>query len=188
MSLSVSYCLSSEVPFSDFDWIVLLPATPQINDVLIGSHTYPGEYYFFGEHDNLGGFIEPGSAFNDDSFIRKEPWHACRPIMRRSLHTASLLDPAYSNNIDCTIKQKAFICPRIGEYSTYGFPVIHDDPGLPFDSIRMKAGGGTAGHKGPASIESNLGTSGFMQVRPGIGKPVDKSRIEGYVLEPSESH
>ena len=35
-----------------------------------------------------------------------------------------------------------------------------------------------------ASIESNLGTSGFMRVRLGIGKPVDKSRIEGYVLEP----
>jgi peptidyl-tRNA hydrolase, PTH1 family len=62
--------------------------------------------------------------------------------------------------------------------------VIHDDLDLPFGSIRLKAGGGTAGHKGLASIESNLGTSGFMRVRLGIGKPVDKSRIEGYVLEP----
>ncbi|MDD3249596.1 MAG: aminoacyl-tRNA hydrolase [Smithellaceae bacterium] len=62
--------------------------------------------------------------------------------------------------------------------------VIHDDLDLPFGSIRMKAGGGTAGHKGLLSIESNLGTSGFMRVRLGIGKPVDKFRIEGYVLEP----
>ena len=62
--------------------------------------------------------------------------------------------------------------------------VIHDDLDLPFGSIRLKAGGGTAGHKGLASIESNLGTSEFMRVRLGIGKPVDKSRIEGYVLEP----
>ena len=62
--------------------------------------------------------------------------------------------------------------------------VIHDDLDLPFGSIRMKAGGGTAGHKGLASIESNLGTSDFIRVRLGIGKPVDKSRIEGYVLEP----
>jgi PTH1 family peptidyl-tRNA hydrolase len=62
--------------------------------------------------------------------------------------------------------------------------VIHDDLDLPFGSIRLKQGGGTAGHKGLASIESNLGTSGFMRVRLGIGKPVDKSRIEGYVLEP----
>jgi len=62
--------------------------------------------------------------------------------------------------------------------------VIHDDLDLPFGSIRLKVGGGTAGHKGLASIESNLGTAGFMRVRLGIGKPVDKSRIEGYVLEP----
>ena len=62
--------------------------------------------------------------------------------------------------------------------------VIHDDLDLPFGAIRLKSGGGTAGHKGLASIESNLGTSGFVRVRLGIGKPVDKSRIEGYVLEP----
>ncbi len=62
--------------------------------------------------------------------------------------------------------------------------VIHDDLDLPFGSIRLKAGGGTAGHKGLASIESNLGSSEFTRVRLGIGKPVDKSRIEGYVLEP----
>ncbi len=62
--------------------------------------------------------------------------------------------------------------------------VIHDDLDLPFGSVRLKAGGGTAGHKGLASIESNMGTTGFMRVRLGIGKPVDKSRIEGYVLEP----
>jgi len=62
--------------------------------------------------------------------------------------------------------------------------VIHDDLDLPFGAIRLKSGGGTAGHKGLASIESNLGTSGFIRVRLGIGKPVDKSRIEGYVLEP----
>lgn len=62
--------------------------------------------------------------------------------------------------------------------------VIHDDLDLPFGAIRLKAGGGNAGHKGLASIESNLGTSEFVRVRLGIGKPVDKSRIEGYVLEP----
>jgi len=62
--------------------------------------------------------------------------------------------------------------------------VIHDDLDLPFGAIRLKAGGGTAGHKGLASIESELGTAGFIRVRLGIGKPVDKSRIESYVLEP----
>jgi peptidyl-tRNA hydrolase, PTH1 family len=61
--------------------------------------------------------------------------------------------------------------------------VIHDDLDLPFGAVRLKTGGGNAGHKGLSSIEDNLGSSGFMRVRLGIGKPVDKSLIEGYVLE-----
>ncbi len=62
--------------------------------------------------------------------------------------------------------------------------VIHDDLDLTFGSVRLKTGGGNAGHKGLASIEENLGSSEFMRIRLGIGKPVEKSRIEGYVLEP----
>ena len=62
--------------------------------------------------------------------------------------------------------------------------VIHDDLDLSFGSVRLKTGGGNAGHKGLTSIEENLGSSDFMRIRLGIGKPVDKSRIEGYVLEP----
>jgi len=62
--------------------------------------------------------------------------------------------------------------------------VIHDDLDLSFGSVRLKTGGGNAGHKGLASIEDNLGSSEFMRIRLGIGKPADKSRIEGYVLEP----
>jgi len=62
--------------------------------------------------------------------------------------------------------------------------VIHDDLDLSFGSVRLKTGGGNAGHKGLASIEENLGSSEFMRIRLGIGKPADKSRIEGYVLEP----
>jgi peptidyl-tRNA hydrolase, PTH1 family len=62
--------------------------------------------------------------------------------------------------------------------------VIHDDLDLPFGSVRLKTGGGNAGHKGLTSIEENFGSAEFMRIRLGIGKPTDKARIEGYVLEP----
>ena len=62
--------------------------------------------------------------------------------------------------------------------------VIHDDLDLPFGTVRLKTGGGGAGHKGLASIVENLGSSDFMRIRLGIGKPTDKNRTEGYVLEP----
>ena len=61
--------------------------------------------------------------------------------------------------------------------------VVHDDLDLPFGAIRLKTGGGNAGHKGLESIVENLGSADFMRVRIGIGKPTDKARIESYVLE-----
>jgi peptidyl-tRNA hydrolase, PTH1 family len=65
--------------------------------------------------------------------------------------------------------------------------VIHDDLDLSFGTIRLKTGGGNAGHKGLNSITENLGSSDFVRMRLGIGRPSDKSRIEGYVLEPFQS-
>jgi len=61
--------------------------------------------------------------------------------------------------------------------------VIHDDLDLPFGTIRLKSGGGDAGHKGLKSLISSLGSADFMRVRMGIGKPSDKFRVEDYVLE-----
>lgn len=66
--------------------------------------------------------------------------------------------------------------------------VIHDDLDLPFGKIRLKTGGGNAGHKGLASLTEKLGSSDFVRVRIGIGRPSDKSSIEGYVLEPFKSN
>jgi len=65
--------------------------------------------------------------------------------------------------------------------------VIHDDLDLPFGTVRLKTGGGDAGHKGLKSIISCLSTADFMRVRLGIGKPSDKSRIEDYVLQKFDS-
>jgi len=64
--------------------------------------------------------------------------------------------------------------------------VVHDDLDLPLGTIRLKTGGGNAGHKGLESIVENLGSSDFMRVRIGIGRPADKARIESYVLEQFE--
>jgi len=68
--------------------------------------------------------------------------------------------------------------------------VIHDDLDLPFGTVRLKSGGGDAGHKGLKSIISCLGSADFMRIRMGIGKPSDRTPIEDYVLQkfnPDES-
>ena len=59
--------------------------------------------------------------------------------------------------------------------------VIHDELDLATGKIRIKTGGGNAGHKGLRSIEAHIG-NGFHRLRLGIGHPGDKDRVHGYVL------
>ena len=61
--------------------------------------------------------------------------------------------------------------------------VIHDDLDLPLGTVRLKSGGGDAGHKGLKSIITCLGSADFMRVRMGIGKPADRTPVEDYVLQ-----
>lgn len=49
--------------------------------------------------------------------------------------------------------------------------VLHDELDLPFGDVRLKSGGGHAGHNGLRSIIQRLGTPDFLRVRIGIGRP-----------------
>jgi PTH1 family peptidyl-tRNA hydrolase len=48
---------------------------------------------------------------------------------------------------------------------------IHDELDLPLGQIRLKVGGGDAGHNGLRSISSHLGSQDFVRLRFGIGRP-----------------
>jgi len=51
--------------------------------------------------------------------------------------------------------------------------LVYDDADLPMGRIRIRTGGGAAGHKGVASIIARLGTDQIMRIRLGIGKSED---------------
>lgn len=59
--------------------------------------------------------------------------------------------------------------------------VFHDELDLPPGRIRMKKGGGHAGHNGLRSIEQHLGPE-YRRCRIGIGHPGDKALVARYVL------
>lgn len=61
--------------------------------------------------------------------------------------------------------------------------VVHDELDIEFEEIRVKQGGGTAGHNGLGSIASHLGTRDFLRVRVGIGRPRGRSGAVGHVLD-----
>jgi peptidyl-tRNA hydrolase, PTH1 family len=60
--------------------------------------------------------------------------------------------------------------------------VVHDELDLPVATLRVKAGGGLAGHNGLRSIASHLHTEAFNRVRIGVGKPASKERGADHVL------
>lgn len=60
--------------------------------------------------------------------------------------------------------------------------VFHDELDLAPGKVRIKTGGGVAGHNGLRSMAAQLGTQDFRRVRIGIGHPGDKARVTGHVL------
>lgn len=60
--------------------------------------------------------------------------------------------------------------------------VVHDELDIPFGDVRVKSGGGTAGHNGLKSISNHLGTKEFLRVRVGIGRPPGGMESADYVL------
>lgn len=60
--------------------------------------------------------------------------------------------------------------------------VIHDELDIEPTKVKIKTGGGDAGHNGLRSITQMLGTPNYTRVRVGIGHPGDKAKVHGYVL------
>jgi len=62
--------------------------------------------------------------------------------------------------------------------------VIHDELDIPFGTVRIKRGGGSAGHNGLKDITKALGTPDYIRVRVGIGRPPGRMDAATFVLKP----
>ncbi len=62
--------------------------------------------------------------------------------------------------------------------------VVHDELDIPFDTIKLKIGGGNGGHNGVRDVAKALGTGDFPRVRVGIGRPVGRQDPADWVLDP----
>jgi peptidyl-tRNA hydrolase, PTH1 family len=62
--------------------------------------------------------------------------------------------------------------------------VVHDEIDLPFGEVRVRLGGGLAGHNGLKSLKRELGGADFQRVRVGVGRPdsTDPDVVAAYVL------
>ncbi|MET4157546.1 aminoacyl-tRNA hydrolase [Agromyces sp. PvR057] len=61
--------------------------------------------------------------------------------------------------------------------------VVHDELDIPFDTVRLKAGGGHGGHNGLRDILKATGNADFTRVRVGVGRPPGRQDAADYVLK-----
>jgi PTH1 family peptidyl-tRNA hydrolase len=61
--------------------------------------------------------------------------------------------------------------------------ILHDELDIDFGRIRLKFGGGVAGHNGLRSVGSALGTNDFQRIRIGVGRPPGRKSGASFVLE-----
>jgi PTH1 family peptidyl-tRNA hydrolase len=117
-------------------------------------------------------------------------WQASLESSRQSVRVAErvivgeqamLIEPQLYMNRSGTAL--ADVAPQL---ATSELIVIHDDLDLEFGCVRVKRGGGTAGHRGLDSIAQWCGTE-FTRVRVGIGRPGEGDDVADYVLSPFAS-
>jgi PTH1 family peptidyl-tRNA hydrolase len=60
--------------------------------------------------------------------------------------------------------------------------IVQDELDLPVAVLKLKAGGGLAGHNGLRSIKAHLHSDAFLRVRIGVNKPESKERGVDHVL------
>jgi PTH1 family peptidyl-tRNA hydrolase len=74
------------------------------------------------------------------------------------------------------------LAKRFGIEDPSSIVVVHDELDLPPGTVRVKVGGGLAGHNGLRSLQSHLHSTDFVRVRIGVGKPPSAQQGAAHVL------
>ena len=140
----------------------------------------PGEQYRTSRH-NLGFLVLDQLAGQYGISLQKRAFDAFLGKGRVGSGAIILAKPQTYMNLSGSAVQKLVEYFKI---DVENLIIIHDDLDLPFQTLRLKKGGGDGGHRGLASIIKHLGSPDFLRVRIGIGKPIRKTMVESYVLAP----
>ncbi len=95
-------------------------------------------------------------------------------------HRVGLAVPTtYMNESGVAVRSLA---RRYGIDDPTAIVIVHDELDLPPGTVRLKSGGGLAGHNGLRSITSHLHSQDFLRVRIGVGKPPSADQGASHVL------
>jgi len=127
----------------------------------------PGAEYAATRH-NAGFFVIDELASRGGQPAFRQKFHGELAEARLPSGPVTLLKPlTYMNESGRSVRAAVDFYKRApGEVL-----VVHDELDLPFGELRLKTGGGDAGHRGLRSITAHLGGPGYLRLRVGIGRP-----------------
>ena len=138
----------------------------------------PGAKYARNRH-NVGFMALEGFAAQHGAPAPRDRFQGAFTKLRVGNEDVGLLWPATFMNLSGRAVQQAM---HFFKVELDRLVVVHDELDLPFGDVRIKVGGGTAGHRGLASIVECCGGAGFCRVRVGIGRP-PSGKVESWVLQ-----
>ena len=129
-----------------------------------------------GQRHNVGFEVADALRLAEGWPDYKSKWSALWTRGELGGTSVALLKPQTYMNLsgDCVQPAAAFL-----KVVPADIVVVHDELDIPWRDVRLKVGGGHAGHNGLRSIIQRLGTPDFARVRVGIGKPPPGYRGEG---------
>jgi PTH1 family peptidyl-tRNA hydrolase len=138
----------------------------------------PGAAYAGNRH-NIGFMALQGIADRYGSGVFRSRFHGQVAEASIARRTALLLKPMTFMNESGRSVAAAAQYYRIDNDCIF---VLHDELDLAAGKVRVKRGGGAAGHNGLRSIDAHIGTD-YWRVRLGIGHPGDRTRVLRHVLD-----
>ena len=138
----------------------------------------PGDKHAGNRH-NIGFMVIDALAEEYGASSFKAKFQGQLSDIRLGGEKVALLKPqTFMNNSGQSIAAAA----KFFKIPTDRIVVFYDELDLNPGQIKVRQGGGAAGHNGIRSMMSHLDNPEFWRVRLGIGHPGDKSRVSGYVL------
>jgi PTH1 family peptidyl-tRNA hydrolase len=140
----------------------------------------PGEE-FAGTRHNVGAEVVRALSARHGAGLRPEKGQraSVEEVSIGGLRVALAVPTTYMNESGAAVRP---LLRRFGVQDPARLVVVHDELDLAAGRLRVKVGGGTAGHNGLRSVQSHLHTADFVRVRVGIGKPPGRQPGADYVL------
>jgi peptidyl-tRNA hydrolase, PTH1 family len=154
-------------------------------DLLVVGLGNPGREYVHNRH-NVGHMVVDELARRHDGQW-KSKFSGQLADVRIDGHKVALLKPeTFMNDSGRSVKAAA----QFYKLEPDAILVVHDESDLESGRLQARRGGGLAGHNGLRSVAQHLGTSDFLRLRVGVGRPGrgDRRDLADYVLADFEPH